>query len=302
MAVLQVEQVSKSFNGFKAVDQVSFTVEKDHIYGLLGPNGAGKTTTIRMVMNILVPDSGSVALFGQPMSDQLKDRIGYLPEERGLFPKMKCLDELIFFGELHGMTKSDARNRALSWMEKLDIASSADQKIEELSKGMQQKIQFIATILHDPELIILDEPFSGLDPVNVNLIKDILLEFRQSGKAIIFSTHMMDAAEKLCDQILMINRGKKVLDGGLSAIQDTYGKNNVVIEYEGNGRIFDQIPIIRSCNDYGNMAEVELRDGVEPDELLKHLIGKVKIRKFETQRSSLNDIFLQLVQGDQTHE
>ncbi len=298
MAILEVHEVSKSYNGFKAVDNVSFTVEPGHIYGLLGPNGAGKTTTIRMIMNILVPDSGRILLFGEGMSESLKEKIGYLPEERGLYPKMKCLDQLIFFGELHGMSATAAKDSALSWLTKLELATHAESKIDELSKGMQQKLQFIATIMHDPHLIILDEPFSGLDPVNVNIVKDILLSFKESGKAIIFSTHMMDTAEKLCDEILMINNGLKVLDGALSEIQKTYGKNSLHIEYDGDSDVFKSLPYIEKFNDYGNSVDIELKENISPDDLLKHLIGKIQIKRFETQLSSLNDIFLQIAHGD----
>jgi len=297
MNVLKVEHICKSYNGFKAVDDVSFTVDTGHLYGLLGPNGAGKTTTIRMIMNILIPDTGSISLFGQKMSDDLKSNIGYLPEERGLYPKMKILDLLIFLGELHSMKSSEARQAALHWLQRMELGEYADKKTQELSKGMQQKIQFIGTILHDPKLIILDEPFSGLDPLNVNLIKDILLEFREQDKAIIFSTHQMETAEKLCDEILMINQGKKVLDGPLAGIQNQYGSNSIHLEYEGNHQVFEHTPLIQSVDDFGNYAEIKLRDGVSPQDLLRYLIDKITITRFETRKSSLNEIFIQQVEG-----
>lgn len=299
MATLEVLNISKSYGDFKAVNDVSFSVQPGRIYGILGPNGAGKTTTIRMVMNILLPDTGSIKLFDQEMSDELKSKIGYLPEERGLYPKMTVLDMLIFLGELHGVSAANARTTAKEWLAEMEIPQWADNKIEELSKGMQQKIQFISTVMHDPDLLILDEPFSGLDPINTQLIKNIMIKLRENGKAIMFSTHMMDAAEKLCDDIMLINRGEKVLDGTLKQIKQRHATNAVQIEYSGAGDFIKNLPLIKSYNDYGNYIEVGLNDGHSPDALLKEVVGKVSLSRFQVTESSLNDIFIDIVGGEE---
>ncbi len=256
MAILEVQNISKRFDKHQAVDSISFSVDSGHIYGLLGPNGAGKTTTIRMIMNILAPDSGSIHLFGQKIDEDKKARIGYLPEERGLYPKMKTLDLLIFFGEMHGLSRNIAKEKALSWLDKLEFTSALEKTIQEMSKGMQQKIQIISALIHEPDLIILDEPFSGLDPVNVNLIKDVILELKNRNKAIMLSTHMMDTAEKLCDEVILINNGKKVLDGNLGLIRSDYGKNAIQLEYVGNASFIKNLDIVKRVNDYGNYLEI----------------------------------------------
>lgn len=297
MIVLEVNDITKSFGDIKAVDSISFKVEQGHIYGVLGPNGAGKTTTIRMIMNILVPDSGSILLFDQKMSDALKSRIGYLPEERGLYQKMKVGELLKFMGELRGLTVNEAKTKGNEWLSKFDLADWAEKKVEELSKGMQQKLQLISTFIHNPDLIILDEPFSGLDPVNVNLVKNIMLELKEQGKAIMFSTHIMEAAEKLCDEILMINHGKKALDGELQQIQTKHGKNSLHLEYEGDGAFIKSLPMIEKFDDYGNYVEVQLKDGFKPNDFLKAVIDKVQVSKMQSQKSSLNEIFISLAGG-----
>jgi len=298
MAILQVQNISKRFDKQQAVDSISFSVDSGHIYGLLGPNGAGKTTTIRMIMNILAPDSGSILLFGRQIDEEKKERIGYLPEERGLYPKMKTLDLLIFFGEMHGLSHNAAKEKALTWLKKLEFTSALEKTIQEMSKGMQQKIQIISSLMHDPDLIILDEPFSGLDPVNVNLIKDVILELKDQEKAIILSTHMMDTAEKLCDEVILINRGKKVLDGNLGAIRSDYGKNAIQLEYTGNASFIKDLDIVKKVNDYGNYLEIELNDGATPNNLLQALIDKLEISKMVSKQSSLNEIFIELVKGE----
>ncbi len=297
MAVLEVHEVSKSFGSFKAVDTVSFGVSAGHVYGVVGPNGAGKTTTIRMIMNILAPDSGSIKLFGQKMSDDLKTKIGYLPEERGLYQKMKVIDLIVFMAELRRIPAGKARKAAGQWLEKLNLVENSASKIEELSKGMQQKIQFICTIIHEPELIILDEPFAGLDPVNVNLLKDIILELKSQGKAIMFSTHMMDTAEKLCDEVMMINKGQKVLDGKLQEIQKAYGKRSLHLEYEGDGSFIKNLDMVRNVDDYGKYIEVQLKDDFSTNDLLEKIIPQLQLTKMQSQRSSLNEIFISLAGG-----
>jgi ABC-2 type transport system ATP-binding protein len=301
MTVLTVQNINKSFDQIHAVNDVSFSIESGKIYGLLGPNGAGKTTTIRMIMNIIAPDSGNISIFGQSMSDALKSKIGYLPEERGVYPKMKLIDFLVFLGELHDMPSSQARTLAREWLKRFDLLLMDENKIQELSKGNQQKLQLIGSFLHNPDLLILDEPFSGLDPVNVDLVKEIILEFKKQGKAIILSTHMMDAAEKICDHVIMINKGHKVLDGPLDDIQRQYGHNAVQLEYGGDGSFIAQLPFVEESNDFGNFLEIRLKDGVSVNELLKAVLDKIEIFKVETRRSTLHEIFISLVKGGESH-
>ncbi len=297
MAILEVENISKHFDRVVAVDNVSFQIEPGKIYGLLGPNGAGKTTTIRMIMNIIMPDSGRITIFNQGMDDTLKSKIGYLPEERGVYPKMKLADFLKFLGELHDVPAQEADQRARIWLKRFNLLPMADSKVQELSKGNQQKVQLIGSFLHDPELLILDEPFSGLDPVNIDLVKEIILEFKKEGKAIILSTHMMDAAEKICDHVIMIDKGHKVLDGPLDEIQQEYGHNSVQLEYGGDGEIIKQLPFVEAFNDFGNFIEVRLKDGFKVNDLLKAVLDRVEIFKVETRRSTLHEIFISLVKG-----
>ncbi len=299
MEVLKVENVSKSFDGVHAVKNVSLAIQTGKIYGLLGPNGAGKTTTIRMIMNIIIPDSGVITLFNQQMNDALKSKIGYLPEERGVYPKMKLYDFLKFLGELHEMDGKLIDEKIDYWLKRFDLSTMSHFKVEELSKGNQQKIQLIGSFLHDPQLLILDEPFSGLDPVNVNLVKEIILEFKQQQKAIILSTHMMDAAEKICDHVYLINKGEKILDGALNDIQQQYGRNSVQLEYKGDGRIIEQLPIVEKFNDFGNFVELQLKPENTVNDLLKALIDKIEIYRVQAKRSSLNEIFINLVKGGQ---
>jgi ABC-2 type transport system ATP-binding protein len=297
MTILEVENISKSFNNVQAVDNVSFKIQPGQIHGLLGPNGAGKTTTIRMIMNILVPDSGHISLFGQPMSDELKSKIGYLPEERGMYQKMKVKDIILFMSELHGLNLSDAKERCDYWLDKMQLLKNAESKIEELSKGMQQKIQIIMTIIHEPDLIIFDEPFSGLDPVNINLVKDIMVDLKEKNKAIMFSTHMMEAAEKLCDEVIMIDNGGKILDGKLKEIQEEHGKRSLHLEFEGDGKFLKSSPMIDNIDYYGHYVEVQLKNDYTPNDLLKTILDKVKIIQLKSQTSSLNEIFISLAKG-----
>ncbi|RMH60562.1 MAG: ATP-binding cassette domain-containing protein [Calditrichaeota bacterium] len=299
MPLLKVEHVSKSFNDHIAVDDISFTLDAGVVYGILGPNGAGKSTTIRMIMNILVPDKGRINLFGASMNEDLKNRIGYLPEERGLYPKMKVADVLTFLGELHNLTPADARQRAMRWLERLDLAGHAHQKVDTLSKGMQQKVQIIGSLLHDPSLLILDEPFSGLDPVNTNLIKDIMLELKNEGRAIMLSTHMMETAEKLCDRILMINHGHLVLEGPLDKLQQRYGSQSLQVEYNGDAAFVRELPMIQKADIYANYMEIRLKDAAMRKEFLKIIADKLDIISFKSQKSSLNEIFIR--EAGETH-
>ncbi len=300
MALLELKSVSKSFGDFKAVDEVSFSMEEGSIFGLIGPNGAGKTTTIRMIVNIIMPDSGAIKFIG---GDIVPDQIGYLPEERGLYKKMYVEELLLFMAKLKSMKTREAKGQINYWFEKFQINDWRKKKIEELSKGMQQKIQFISTVLHEPKLLILDEPFGGLDPINVNLIKDVILELKESGTTIIFSTHVMESAEKICDDILLINKGKVVLSGNLAKVKENYKKRNVLIVYEGKDDFIKQSAEIEKYNNFGHYVELQLKEGGDAQNILKQAIrDKVIIRKFEIKEPSLNEIFMEAVGADKERE
>ena len=295
MYTIEMDQVNKSYDHFVAVDNLSFNIEQGSVFGLLGPNGAGKTSSIRMMIGITAPDSGAIRVFGEPFERKCLQKIGYLPEERGLYKKMKMLDQLIFLGELHGMTSGNARQQAIEWCGRLEISEKLNNKVEELSKGMQQKIQFIAALLHDPDFIIMDEPFAGLDPVNADLLKDVLLDMKKKGKTILFSTHRMDQVEKLCDAICLINRGKAVLQGNLKQVKAAHGKDSVQIAYEGDGAFLQNNPSVRSYNDYGNYVEVQLAKGADPQKLLRLATQHARIDRFELAEPSLEAIFKDVV-------
>jgi ABC-2 type transport system ATP-binding protein len=298
MIVLEVDTISKSFGKVEAVQKISFQAETGRIYGVLGPNGAGKTTTIRMIMNIIIPDLGQIRLFGQGMKDELKRRIGYLPEERGLYTKMKILDMLVFLGELHEMPHTEAVTKSKEWLKRMELGTWENKKVEELSKGMQQKVQFIGTIMHQPDLIILDEPFSGLDPINTQMMKNIMLELKADNRAIMFSTHLMEVAEKICDDILLINKGQNVLSGDLGEIKKRYGSNAIQLEYDGDATFLNSLPIIDKIDNYGNYVDIRLKKEYTPQQLLKAVIDKIEVRRFQTKESSLNDIFIEVVEGN----
>lgn len=295
MNALEVENISKRFGDFYAVKNLSLQISQGTVYGLLGPNGAGKTTTIRMVMNIIIPDQGAIRVLGRTMDEAMKERIGYLPEDRGLYPKMKVGEHLSFLSELKGQKGPDMREKVDFWLERFDLSDWKLKKVEELSKGMQQKIQFIATVIHDPELIILDEPFSGLDPVNTKLLKDIMLEMKKKGRTIIFSTHRMEQVEMICDNICLINKAEKVLEGNLSRIKKQYGKNSIVLDYEGDASFILNLPEIEKIDDYGKSMEIKLKEQTDPQELLYKLVNKIRITKFEVMEPTLNAIFIEKV-------
>ena len=299
MNLIQIENVSKNFGEFKAVDNVSFNIEKGSVYGLLGPNGAGKTTTIRMVMDIIAPDSGKITFSGNQQSGDFADQIGYLPEERGLYRKMKVKDVILFMAELRGMNRTDAFNEIDRWLQKMDLVEWENKKIEELSKGMAQKIQFITTVIHKPELIILDEPFSGLDPINMTLLKDLMLELNADGATIIFSTHIMEQAEKLCEKICLVNAGKIVVEGDLKEIKKSFGRSSIEIEYSGNVDLIKNSRFVERCNDFGRYVEIKLRDPEHYSTLLRELVeASVDITRFELMEPTLHEIFVQSVQGE----
>ena len=294
--LVELENVSKAYEQKSAVKSLSLKIEAGSMFGLLGPNGAGKTSTIRMIVGITLPDSGKVTLFNKPWSSASLQRVGYLPEERGLYKKMKIIDQLVFLGELHGLGAAEAARRARAWAERMQIADSIDKRTEELSKGMQQKIQFIATLLHDPELIIMDEPFSGLDPVNTLLLQDTLLELKKQGNAILFSTHRMDQVEKLCDSICLINRGEAVLAGGMREVKSRYERNHVIVQYEGSDG-FLQHPAIAEVKSYQGHAEIRLKPHADAQDLLRTAAATTTITKFELVEPSLEEIFIETVGG-----
>ncbi len=296
---LSLENLVKEFDGKKAVNKFSLKLKKGEILGLLGPNGAGKTTTIRMIMNIMVPDSGKIQIFGKPFSEKTKDILGYLPEERGLYRKLTILETLEFFGKLKGMKKSLIESRGLKLLNKFDLASHKDKKIEELSKGMAQKLQFITTIIHEPDLLILDEPFSGLDPINIELVKDIILEKKKEGVTIIFSTHLMDYAEKIVDSVTMINNGVKVLEGKLDEVRAKFGNKILHLNYSGDAGFVADLENVKKVRDYGNEMEIELIDMKYKDEILKQLIGKLSINSLSITEPSLNSIFIGKVKDNE---
>lgn len=298
MEALTVSKISKNYDDFKAVDQVSFSIGQGRMFGLLGPNGAGKTSTMRMIMNIIIPDQGEIAIMGKPFSEELKDRIGYLPEERGLYPKMKLLAQLQFLGEMKGLSGVEAKRLAGSWLERFDLIDRAEKKVQDLSKGMQQKVQFIGTIMHSPDLLIVDEPFSGLDPINTKFLKDILLELKGQGKTIMLSTHLMEQAEKLCDDICLIDRGRVVLQGDLQSVKQKYSKNAVLLEYSGEAGFVRNLEAVKNVNDYGNYMEIRLQDDVTAGEFFRKLARpEIEVKKFEATETSLNDIFIEIVGG-----
>jgi ABC-2 type transport system ATP-binding protein len=293
---LRVERVTKRFGEFTAVDDLSFQVRRGRVFGFLGPNGAGKTTTIRMIVGITAPDEGDIELFDRRMSPNLQDLIGYLPEERGLYKKLKIVDQLRYFAALKNVPSADADKRIDFWLERMNLAEWKKKKTTDLSKGMQQKIQFISTVLHDPDLLILDEPFSGLDPVNVEFMIDVLSEFRTKEKTIIFSTHLMETAERLCSDILLINKSKKVVAGSLRAVKESFGKNLIALRSVGGNGVLQDKKLVSKIVEHADEMEIQLADKVDPQVLLKRLVDSgAIISKFEQIEPSLNDIFIEKV-------
>lgn len=296
MPTVALAHVSKSYDKKIAVQDLSLQIEPGTMFGLLGPNGAGKTSSIRMMIGMTIPDSGAVTLFNKPFERKSLERVGYLPEERGLYKKMKILDQLVLMGELHGVDAKTGAQRAHQWCERMQISEALPKKTDELSKGMQQKIQFISTVLHDPELIIMDEPFSGLDPVNTTLLQDTLLELKAAGRAILFSTHRMDQVEKLCDQICLIDHGAAVLAGSVRELKSRYPRNHVVIEFEGSDA-FLRDPMVEQARNYSGHAELKLKDGADAQSLLRQAAAVARIYKFDLKEPSLEEIFIQTVGG-----
>lgn len=295
---IYLEEVCKSFGDVRAVDGLSIGVPAGSIYGFLGPNGAGKTTTIRMIMNIIRPDSGKISIFGDGVTALAKSRIGYMPEERGLYRKMTVRKVLAYFGVLKGVSTSKIDGSAAQWLEQIGLADWADKKVEELSRGMHQKLQFAVTVINEPELLILDEPFSGLDPVNQDLLKDIISKMREEGKTIIFSTHVMHEAEQLCDYILLINKGRTVVNGRLEQIRSQHKSGTVLVEIEGEASFIERLPIVSEVKRVGQRFEISLAEGADSQQLLRILVERVRVRAFEVKVPSLHEIFVKLVGKD----
>ncbi len=299
MGLLEVKNLVKTFDGVTAVDDVSFDVPEGAIFGLIGRNGAGKTTTLRMIMNVFMPDKGEVLFNGQPAGDEFRERTGYLPEERGMYKKLKVLETILFFAELKGKTGSKVHEEAIRYLKEFGLYERRNSKIQELSKGNQQKVQFISTIIHDPDFIILDEPFSGLDPINTNILKNIILEMKRKGKVIIFSTHLMDFAEKMCDHITLIEKGKVILTGKLSDIKSQFAQRNLTITYDGDISFLKSLSIVEHVEDFGKTLSVKVTEDKYMQEVLRSLIEHgVTVRSFLSNEISLHEIFVTLCGND----
>jgi len=297
MAAVSVLDVTKSFGATRAVDCLSFDVPSGSVFGLLGPNGSGKTTTIRMILKIFLPDEGQIRVFGADLDEAHKQKIGYLPEERGLYRGMQVGEHLAFFGALHGLSPAEAKKRSINWLKRFEAEDWAGKKVQELSKGMQQKVQFIGTILHEPDLVILDEPFAGLDPVNTRLLKDVMMDLRDRGCTVIFSTHQMEQVEKSCDRICLIHRGRAVVQGELARIRQEHGSNTVHVEYTGVLPRDEIAALTDGVDDHGHYAEIRLRRTEDAGLLLRQLVNHVDIRRFDLSEASLHDIFIRLVEA-----
>ncbi|HKK47047.1 MAG TPA: ATP-binding cassette domain-containing protein [Balneolaceae bacterium] len=298
MSVIQVKNISKSFGDTKAVSDVSFEVPEGCIFGLLGPNGAGKTTSIRIINHILIADNGSVTVNGERVSSNTQHMIGYMPEERGLYKKMKVGEQLIYLAQLKGLSYNEAKKSIKYWLDRFEAADWYSKKVGELSKGMSQKIQFIATIAHDPDIYIFDEPFSGLDPINSEMLKNIVIELRERGKTVLFSTHRMEQVEQMCDEICLFNKGKAVLKGNLREIKNSFGKNTINLEFQGDHTFLDKLENVRINNRSTNFAEIRVLNGQNMQDILKTAIEHAEIYKFERIEPSLTEIFISTVGED----
>jgi ABC-2 type transport system ATP-binding protein len=294
-AAIRLTGVRKAYAGHVAVNELSLEIPKGSIFGLLGPNGAGKTTTLRIVMDILGPDAGTVEILGRRADQASRDRIGYMPEERGLYPRMALDDQLVFMAEIKGCPAREARQRLPGWLERVGLAGWAKRKVNELSKGMQQKAQLLATLLHDPEILILDEPMSGLDPVAANVVRDILLELRRQGKTLVLSSHQMETVERLCDSIALLNRGEKLLDGPVSEVKKRHGRNNIALAFEGDGGFLATLPGVKKVTDFGRYVELQMHEGADPQAILREAAARLRLSRFEVMEPSLRDIFVEQV-------
>ena len=293
--MIEVRNLVKEFQNTVAVNDISFSVKEGTIFGLLGPNGAGKTTTIRTVLNIIKPTSGRILYNGETITNDFLNQIGYLPEERGLYKKSKVIDVILYFAQLKNMTKTLALSEADKWLKRLNIQQYKNNKLEELSKGNQQKIQFIMAVIHNPDLMIFDEPFTGFDPINQQEIRELIFSFISAGKIIILSTHQMETAEKLCSEIFLINKGKEVTSGSLSRIKKEFGGNHVEIRYNGNISFVSQMNEVVNIDSYNSYAEIEIKENVEPSAFLKKLTDKIDLTHFSVIEPTLNSIFINLI-------
>ena len=294
---IQLTNVSKAFGKFKAVDNLSLSVPRGAMFGLLGPNGAGKTTTIRMIMNITAPDSGDIRILGNPMDRAMQNRIGYLPEERGLYRKMKVIDHLYFLAAIKEVGRDEAKKRIADWLDKMELRPWLNKKVDELSKGMQQKIQFIATIVHDPDILILDEPFSGLDPINVALMRDYFLEFRARGKTIVFCTHVLEQAEKLCDEITLMARSRKILEGSIKELKHRYSQDLLRISMDASLEEVRALSGVATVKAVDGTFVVGLNPGTDRREFLKHTLERYRIDAFSQKEPELEEIYLDAVKS-----
>ena len=299
--MIALRNVSKSYGSHRAVDEVSFTANPGEIFGLLGPNGAGKTTAIRILMNILLPDAGEVILFDRKMREEDKAKIGYLPEERGLYKKVKVKDMLTYLADLKGSPRHESGPRIDQWLERFELTDWADKQVESLSKGMAQKVQFIGSVAHDPDLLFFDEPFSGLDPVSADVLLQALLDLRKAGKTVLISTHILEQAEKLCDRIFLIHNGREILSGSLEELKRRRGRDTVAVEFSGDPAAFEGIRGATPVVTYPRYVELELDEGTEPDIVLQATLGSVSIQHFQVKAPSLHQIFVQEV-GQSIHE
>ncbi|HKI79319.1 MAG TPA: ATP-binding cassette domain-containing protein [Ignavibacteriaceae bacterium] len=295
--MLEIRNLVKEYKNVTAVNDISFNIEPGKIFGLLGPNGAGKTTTIRTILNIIKPTSGLITLDGNSITEDFYNLIGYLPEDRGLYKKSKVIDVILYFSSLKSIDKKEALKRVSYWLSELNIEEYKYKKIEELSKGNQQKIQFITAVLHDPKILILDEPFSGFDPINQQLIKEQILNFASSGKIIVLSTHQMDTAEKLCSDILLLNNGKEVCKGNLAKIKKEFGTNNIKIEFDGDASFLNELDDVKSIDVYSTYAEIHLVQNIKPAEFLRKISDRLLISHFSVIEPTLNTIFLDVIKS-----
>lgn len=292
---LQARQLLKEFDGVTAVNRLDLEVPAGSIFGLLGPNGSGKTTTIRTCLGIYVPDGGEISVLGSPDPLAVRERVGYLPEERGLYPKMQVLEQLAFLGSIRGLTTGEAKRRATAWLERLDLADRAKSLTNEFSKGMQQKVQFAAAVIHEPELVVLDEPFTGLDPVNTRLLKELILEQRKRGCTVVLSTHRMEQVEAMCEAIGMIHQGNLVLSGRLDELRSRRGSNTLAIEYDGEAHRLENLPGVVRVTDSGRSARLQMEPGTDVQKLVGVLLERVRLRSFSTEEASMEEIFLETV-------
>ena len=302
MNALTLDSVCKSFGDLRAVDALSLSVPTGSIYGFLGPNGAGKTTTLRMIMDILRPDSGRIKVLSNGSAALAKERIGYMPEERGLYRKMTAAKTLAYFGAIKGVSPRELAERVPQWLRRVELSAWANKKVEELSRGMHQKLQFAVTCINDPDLLILDEPFSGLDPVNLDLLKGIILGIHAEGKTVVFSTHVMHEAERLCEYILLINRGRAVLNGTLDEIRSHRRSSAVSVELEGDTSFIRALPMVRGLEPDGRRMNIELTEDADTQELLRAIMGRAKVLAFEVKVPSLHEIFVSLVGEDNAQD